>query len=175
VRWEGAWSSGRAPSHPYGVNLKLSTKTRYGLRATAELALRGSGTDGDARPVPLSAIAKRQGISEQYLRQIVMPLKRAGIVKAVRGKRGGYLLAREPGEITALDVVRAMGERMELVFCVGAPSKCKRVDECPTHPLWRGLAEAMRRELSETTVAQLARECPKQGRPSCPHGRPLGI
>jgi len=166
VRWEGARPSGRAAGHPYGAKLKLSTKTRYGLRATAELALRGSATNGDARPVPLSAIAKRQGISEQYLRQIVMPLKRAGIVRAVRGKRGGYMLAREPGEITALDVVRAMGERLDLVFCVGKPSACERRKECPTHPLWSRLAEAMRRELSETTVAQLARECP---------GRVVGI
>jgi len=117
--------------------------------------MRGCGSDGDARPVPLSAIAKRQGISEQYLRQIVMPLKRAGIVKAVRGKRGGYLLARGAGDITALEVVGAMGERLEPVPCVGGPSTCKRAGECPTRPLWRGLAEAMRRELSQTTVAQL--------------------
>jgi len=113
--------------------------------------------------VPLSAIAKRQGISEQYLRQIFMPLKRSGIVKAVRGKRGGYLLGRRPEGITALEVVEAMGERLAPVFCVGAPSKCRRVAECPTHPLWRRLADAMRGVLSTTTVAQLARDCPRRG------------
>jgi len=168
-------SWGRARGHAHGANLKLSTKARYGLRATAELALRHSGADGDLHPVPLSAIAKRQGISEQYLRQIVMPLKRAGIVKAVRGKRGGYLLARGSGEITALEVVTAMGELMEPVFCVGAPSKCKRVAECPTHPLWSRLAESLREALSSTSIAQLAEMCPQRGRLALQRGHMFEI
>ena len=96
--------------------MKLSTKARYGLRATTELALRKVAGNGSTRPVPLSTIAKRQGIPEQYLRQIFLLLKRAGIVKAVRGKRGGYLLGREPEAIAALDVVWAMGERLEPQF-----------------------------------------------------------
>jgi len=158
-----------------GSLLKLSTKARYGLRATAELALRKVAEKGGPRPVPLSAIAKRQDIPEQYLRQIFMPLKRAGIVKAVRGKNGGYVLGREPGKISALDVVRAMGERLEPVFCVGRPSGCRRVGECPTHPLWCKLADAMREALSTTTVAQLAEMCPKRGRLALPRGHAFDI
>jgi Rrf2 family protein len=155
--------------------LKFSTKTRYGLRAIAELALRGSGENGNNSPVPLSRIAKRQGISEQYLRQLVMPLKRAGIVKAVRGKQGGYYLGRRPGDISALDVVEAMGEHLDLVFCVGEPSACKRSSECPTHPLWCKLAAALREALASTSVAQLAEMCPKRGRLALERGHTFNI
>ncbi|MHC4251972.1 MAG: RrF2 family transcriptional regulator [Planctomycetota bacterium] len=163
------------PTDRKGAPLKLSTKARYGLRATAELALRKVVENGGTRPVPLSSIAKRQGIPEQYLRQIFMPLKRAGIVKAVRGKNGGYLLGRKPEKISALDVVRAMGELLEPVFCVGTPSKCRRVGECPTHPLWCKLADAMRQALSTTSVAQLAEMCPKRGRLALPQGHTFNI
>lgn len=155
--------------------MKLSTRARYALRAAAELALRKVAGNGGTRPVPLAAIAKRQGISEQYLRQIFMPLKRAGIVRAVRGKRGGYLLGREPGEISALEVVRAMGEKLEPVFCVGRPSSCRRASECPTHPLWCKLADAMREALATTTVGQLAEMCPKRGRLALPRGHTFDI
>lgn len=164
--------------------MKLSTRTRYGLRAVAELALRGawkdapevppSGSSGSpgasGRPVPLAAIAKRQGISEQYLRQIFMRLRRAGIVAGVLGKSGGYLLARDPGLISALDVVRALGEQIEPVFCVRAPSRCRRVRECPTHPLWARLGDLLKEALSTTTVAELAERCPTRGRQSMPRG-----
>jgi Rrf2 family iron-sulfur cluster assembly transcriptional regulator len=172
--------------------VKLSTRTRYGLRAVAELALRGawkgapeapaSGKSGSAlarlpvrrqtggRPVPLAAIAKRQGISEQYLRQIFMRLRRAGVVRGVLGKSGGYLLARDPGLTSALDVVRALGEQIDPVFCVRAPSRCRRVKECPTHPLWAKLGDLLKEALSATTVAELAERCPTRGRQSMPRG-----
>ena len=155
--------------------MKLSTKARYGLRAAAELALRASAGNGSALPVPLAAIAKRQGIPEQYLRQIFVSLKRARLVKAVRGTRGGYLLGREPEDISALDVVGAMGEEMAPVFCVRKPSACRRVSECPTHPLWCKLADAMREALSTTTVAQLAEMCPRRGRLALPRGHMFAI
>jgi len=166
--------------------VKLSTRTRYGLRAVAELALRGawkgapeapaSGSSGSPRerargkPVPLAAIAKRQGISEQYLRQIFMRLRRAGVVAGVLGKSGGYLLARHPELISALDVARALGEQIGPVFCVRAPSRCRRVRECPTHPLWAKLGDLLKEALSATTVAQLAERCPTRGRQSMPRG-----
>ena len=155
--------------------MKLSTKARYGLRATAELALRKIAGNGTTRPVPLTEIAKRQGIPEQYLRQIFMPLKRAGVVKAVRGKNGGYLLARSPEEITALKIVQAMGEELGPVFCVGTPSACRRVSECPTHPLWCKLADAVREALRTTTVAQLAEMCPRRGRRALMRGHVFDI
>ena len=125
--------------------------------------------------MPLSSIAKRQGISEQYLRQLVMPLKRAGIVNAARGKQGGYYLEREPANISALDVIEAMGEHLELVLCVGEPTTCERVSECPTHPLWCKLAAALRQALASTSVAQLAEMCPKRGRLALERGHTFSI
>ena len=120
-----------------------------------ELALRCGGPDSEAKPVPLARIAERQGIPEQYLRQIFLPLRRAGIVTAVRGTSGGYMLAREPGGITALEVVLAMGEEVAPAPCVRTASGCERAAECPVGPLWRRLARAVEAVLSETTLADL--------------------
>ena len=99
-----------------------------------------------------------------------MHLNHANIVEAVMGRRGGYLLAREPERISALDVARALGEEIEPVFCVRTPSRCRRVKECPTHPLWARLADVLKEVLSATTVAQLAERCPGRGRHSLPRG-----
>jgi len=148
----------------------LSTRTRYGLRAAVELALRGAWRGSGARPVPLAAVAKRQGISERYLRQIFMHLGRAGVVAAELGRRGGYRLAREPGRITALDVTKALGEELGPVFCVRRPSRCRRVRECPTYPLWGKLADAVTDILGATTVAELAERCPTRGRSALSRG-----
>ena len=136
--------------------MRLSTRTRYALRAVAELASRGTGRNEDVKPIPLGDLARRQGIPEQYLRQIFLILKRAGLVQAVRGKSGGYLLGRAPDKITSLDVIEAMGEKIEPVFCVEDPTQCTRASVCPTHALWRELADTVRDTLSATTVAGLA-------------------
>ena len=155
--------------------MKLSTKARYGLRATAELALRKIAGNGNTRPVSISTIAKRQGIPEQYLRQIFVPLKKAGIVEAVRGKSGGFLLARGPEEISALEVVQAMGEELGPVFCVSEPGACERVSECPTHSLWCKLGDAVRKALETTTVKELAEMCPRRGSKTLPSGHTFDI
>ena len=150
--------------------MRLSTRTRYGLRAAVELALRGAWKGSEKRPVPLAAIAKRQGIPEQYLRQIFMHLNHASIVESTMGKHGGYRLAREPERTSALDVAKALGEEIEPVFCVRTPSRCRRVRECPTHPLWARLADAVKETLAATTVAELAERCPARGKQPMPRG-----
>lgn len=142
----------------------LTARARYGLRATAELALREVAGSAGPWPMPVSAIARRQHIPEQYLRHVLLSLKRAGIVEAVRGKGGGYLLGRGAEDISALDVLRAMGEYMEPVYCVGNPSACDHVGECPAHPLWCKLADAAQEVLKSTTVAQLAQNCMRKDR-----------
>lgn len=80
--------------------MMISTKGRYGLRLVLDLA-----KEGDARPVPVKEISARQNISEKYLEQIIMPLARAGIVKSVRGVKGGYVLGRPANEIDRKSVV----------------------------------------------------------------------
>ena len=79
--------------------MKLSTKGRYGLRAVLDLAMNGKN-----EAVALSGIAERQDISISYLEQLIAKLKKAGIVNSIRGAQGGYILAKEPEEISVGDI-----------------------------------------------------------------------
>ena len=89
--------------------MKLSTKGRYGLRAFIDLAeYEGVG------PVSISSISERQDISERYLEQLRAKMKKAGLVKSVRGAGGGYILARKASEISVGDVLRALEGRTQL-------------------------------------------------------------
>jgi Rrf2 family cysteine metabolism transcriptional repressor len=122
------------------------------LRAMVDLACYGTGG-----PVPRYEIAARQEVSEQYLAQLFLKLKHAGLVDSVRGPGGGYLLALQPEEITAGDVLRAVEEVLAPVYCVGdgEDAVCDRVDGCPTHWLWQRLGETIRETLDSVTVAEL--------------------
>lgn len=95
-----------------GENLKLSTKGRYGLRALIDLAQYSEET-----PVSITSISKRQDISERYLEQLMSMLKKAGIVKSIRGANGGYILARDAKEISVGEVLRALEGSLEPVEC----------------------------------------------------------
>ena len=92
--------------------MKLSTKGRYGLRAMIDLA-----RYSENEPVSISSIAARQDISERYLEQLVGLLKKAGLVRSIRGATGGYVLARNSGEISVGDVLRALEGSLEPVKC----------------------------------------------------------
>ncbi len=83
--------------------MKISTKGRYGLTIMIELAKQnGNG------PISLKSIAKENNLSEHYLEQLVAPLRNASLVKSVRGAYGGYVLAKEPDDITAGDIIRIL-------------------------------------------------------------------
>jgi Rrf2 family protein len=157
--------------------MKLSTKSRYALRAVTELALRGAwpGSENGARVVSLGLVAERQGIDVQYLRHIFSRLRQKGIVKSVQGRSGGYTLAKAPERINAFQVITAMGEKLGPVECVQKPGSCKRLKECPTHPLWCRLAEQFEEVLTATTVALLADRCPRRGKESLPRGYTFDI
>ncbi|MFL7808505.1 MAG: RrF2 family transcriptional regulator [Anaerolineae bacterium] len=132
--------------------MRLSTVGRYALRAMVDLAC--FGTDG---PVPRYEVAARQEVSEQYLAQLFLKLKHAGLVDSVRGPGGGYLLARGAGTITAGEVLRAVEETLAPVFCVGDEEdmSCPRADGCPTHWLWERLGETIRQTLDSVTLSEL--------------------
>ncbi|MFN2363905.1 MAG: Rrf2 family transcriptional regulator, partial [Halarsenatibacteraceae bacterium] len=93
--------------------MKISTRGRYGLRAMIDLAI---NEEGEA--IPLRVIAEREDISEQYLEQLFANLRKSGLVKSVRGAHGGYLLNREPENITAGDVFRVLEGPVSPVDCV---------------------------------------------------------
>jgi Rrf2 family protein len=133
------------------VVMKLSTRTRYGVRLMVSLAEKfGEG------PVFLKYIAIEQGISEKYLSLIVIPLRSAGLVFSTRGAYGGYTLAREPQKISLKEVVDILEGDPCLVGCVREPSSCPRTDICPTRDIWQMVGEKISEMLSAVTLDQLA-------------------
>jgi Rrf2 family transcriptional regulator, cysteine metabolism repressor len=134
--------------------MKLSTRTRYGIRALIEIALHGSG-----RPVDLNEISQHQDISKKYLHSLMVTLKNNGLVTSVRGNTGGYLLAKAPREITMLDVFTALEGPADLVECVDDESRCSRTTCCSARTFWKHLSEVMQDEMRKTTLEDLTIQC----------------
>jgi Rrf2 family protein len=131
--------------------MKISTKGRYGLRAMIDLAAYGS----ENQPVFLSEIAKRQGISDKYLEHIFSALQKAGLVRAVRGKKGGYLLSRSANEITLNEILQVLEGPCVLVNCVSDSSLCDRGELCAARDIWAMLGEKIMEILKGITLADL--------------------
>jgi len=107
--------------------MRLSTKSRYGLRALFDIAYNCGESSAQ-----IQDISERQKISPRYLEQIFQNLKRAGLLKSKRGPQGGYTLARKPDQITVLEILNATEQDVLLVECAGTtPKKKKRKSECP--------------------------------------------
>lgn len=131
--------------------MQLSTRTRYGCRAMVELAL--NQQDG---AMPLNKIAARQDISVKYLAQIFPALRTAGLVRSIRGPRGGYILARTPSDIHLSDIVHALEGSLAPVECLDAPDLCERSGVCATRDIWKALEDRMEDVLQSTTLSDLA-------------------
>ncbi|MDK2896625.1 MAG: hypothetical protein PWP04_745 [Candidatus Atribacteria bacterium] len=133
--------------------MRISTRLRYGLRLLLELARHEGG-----KPVKLKDVSANQQIPLPYLRQLIIPLENEGLVKSVRGSRGGYLLAQPPEKIGLLKVARVLEGPLTLVNCVGEPSACNRSPSCPTRKLWEEISEETRKVLSQKTLKSLLDE-----------------
>lgn len=131
--------------------MKLSTRSRYGTRLLMDMA-----RHYDNGPIHLSDIAHRQGISVKYLEQIIIPLKKARLVKSVRGPKGGHLLARPPEAITVAEVVEILENGGAVVECTRRPEICERSSTCPTRLLWLEATQAFYDKLKNITLADLA-------------------
>ena len=109
------------------------------------------------KPIPLRAIAERQCISESYLEQVFALLRKAGLVNAVRGSYGGYILARPAHQITVGEVLQALEGPLTLANCAhgGTTFECDKVDNCLTMPFWQELSAKMDEVLSSTTLQDL--------------------
>jgi len=134
-------------------NMKLSTRARYGTRAMLELAI-----NYEQGPIFLKNIAEKQEISFRYLDQLITPLKAAGLVKSIRGKGGGYILARHPSQIRLIDIIQVLEGSIAMVDCVDDPEDCHRVDFCATRDIWIQLKEAMVNILKSVTLEELVRQ-----------------
>ncbi len=132
--------------------MRISAKGEYGVRAMVILAL--VFYDG---PVPLREIAERECISYQFLEQIFLPLRRAGLVTSVRGAKGGYILAKPPNEINVGDIIRALEGPIAPVECVaeGKADSCSRGDICLTRGVWQRLRDSMSEVLDDITLADV--------------------
>jgi len=132
--------------------MNISTKGRYGLRAIMDIA-----RHGQEKPVTLSAIALRQQISEGYLEQLMVPMKKAGLVKSSRGAQGGYTLARKPQEILVGDIFRALEGPLALTSCISEVDEkyCHMLENCGSRFIWEEIQKAVSQVLASYTLADL--------------------
>lgn len=130
--------------------MKLSTKIRYGVRAMIDI-----GAHCSDRPVPLNEVSKRQKVSAKYLEAIMPALKAAELVRSLKGPGGGYMLAREPGEITLYDIFSALEGPTCLVDCVDQVGSCHWQTSCVSNDVWRDLSHLINSSLKSVTIGDL--------------------
>ncbi|KLU62851.1 HTH-type transcriptional regulator CymR [Peptococcaceae bacterium CEB3] len=138
--------------------MKLSTRGRYGLKAMFDLAVHmGEG------PVSLKSIAERQDISEHYLEQLIAGLRKAGLVKSVRGAQGGYVLGREPAKIRVGDVIRVLEGPIAPVDCVSEedPECCAKAEHCVTRTIWEKVRDSISEVLDSITLEDMVKDAEK--------------
>jgi Rrf2 family protein len=131
--------------------MRLSTKGRYGVRFLMDLVLHNA-----AGNVTLREVAQRQEISEKYLWQIVSPLKKAGLIRAVAGPGGGYALARPPASITLRDILVVLEGDFSLAPCTQEPQTCARSAACAPRAIWQEVDEKIAVILKSVTLKTMA-------------------
>lgn len=129
--------------------MRLTTKGRYAVTAMLDLAIHDRG-----EPTALADIAERQGLSLSYLEQLFAQLRRARLIKSVRGPGGGYQLARPASEINVAEVVVAVDEEVDVTRC-GGKGDCQDGHKCLAHDLWMGLSQQIRSFLSGIHLSEL--------------------
>jgi Rrf2 family transcriptional regulator, cysteine metabolism repressor len=132
--------------------VRVSARELYGLRAMGAFARHfGQG------PLSLAEVARTQGISQPYLEQIAIDLRRAGLLRSRRGAQGGYYLARAPETTTAGDVIRALEGAILPVQCMDEEKcqPCAREDECTARGIWEEVRDRLVETLDAITLADL--------------------
>lgn len=136
--------------------MKLSTKGRYGLRAMVDLA-----ANGQQGAVSISSIAARESLSEHYLEQLMSKLKKAGLIRSVRGAQGGYTLAKEPAEISVGEILRALEGDLTPVACAaidGVEGSCDSEHTCVTKYVWQQISDSINRTVDHIFLDKLIAE-----------------
>ena len=139
--------------------MKISTKGRYGLRILMDLALHES-----EKPRLIRDIAKSQQISEKYISRLVIALRKAGMIRSVRGVNGGFHIAMKPEDITLLNVIEVMEGPLSIVDCVSAPKCCTHSKDCAPREVWCNLNENIRTLMSGTTLADILASYERQNK-----------
>ncbi|MEW6618473.1 MAG: Rrf2 family transcriptional regulator [bacterium] len=133
--------------------MRLTTKGRYGLRVMIDMSLH----EGDEW-LSVNDISKRQNISFPYVEQLVVQLKKAGLVESIRGPQGGYRLSKPASEISAGEVIRIVEGPLEIVHCAGkTKEECERSGKCATQILWTKISQQMAQILDNISLKELAK------------------
>jgi Rrf2 family protein len=140
-----------------GVDMRLSTKGRYGLMAMSQLALEdGSG------PISLKYIAEKQNLSESYLEQLFSTLRKNGLLESVRGSQGGYMLTRKPADITVGQILRALEGELGPAECVhDTISECTKEDGCATKLVLIKIKDSIDEVIDSITLEDMVNDVKK--------------
>lgn len=132
--------------------MKVSTRTRYGLRLLIHLASQEPGT-----LVNVKEASKHEGVSAKYLEQIIRPLKKAGMLSVARGAYGGYMIGRDPAAITVFEVFELLEDGPMLMDCLDDTAACTRRQQCSTLDFWLDFRSLITDHLKGVTIADLVR------------------
>ena len=131
--------------------MKISTKGRYALRMLLDLA-----ENKNERFIALKEIAERQNISKQYLEQIILMMNNSNLLRANRGKQGGYMLAMEPSDITVGHILRITEGSLSSIACLeNNNSQCDKADTCKTLFIWKELNKVIADYLDSVTLQDI--------------------
>ena len=132
--------------------VKLSTKGRYGVKAMVELAINYGWA-----PLSIKTISKRQNISEYYLEQLFSPLRKAKLITSIRGAQGGYVLSREPKDITVAEIMYVLEGPIEIAECIDGVS-CDNLDCCATRLLWAKIKNSIDDVMKSVTLQDIVND-----------------
>ena len=130
--------------------MKISTKGRYAIRVMMDL-----GMNGNDKFTSLKDIARRQGLSNKYLEQIIAMLNKAGYLETARGNNGGYKLAKKPSEYTIGEILRATEGDLAPIYCLTEEGECDKRENCKTLSFWKGLDDAINQYVDSKTLEDL--------------------
>ncbi len=141
--------------------MRLSTQSRYGVRAIFDIAYHSEGLKTQVKD-----ISRRQGISQRYLEQIFQKLKRAGIVGSKRGPSGGYFLSKKPEDITVGEVIRITEGGINPVLCVNpedSSQRCEKSGECVSQIVWNEAGNRLKEYFDSVTIRDLCKLAKEMG------------
>ena len=132
--------------------MKLSTKGRYGVKAMVDLAIHYGES-----PISIKSISQRQGISEYYLEQLFSALRKAKLIKSIRGAQGGYVLNKLPEEITVADIMEVLEGPIEISDCVEGTT-CNNGNCCATRLLWQKIKTSIEDVTTSVTLKDIVND-----------------
>jgi Rrf2 family iron-sulfur cluster assembly transcriptional regulator len=131
--------------------MRLTTKGRYGVRAVLNLA-----TQNQNHPISISQISQEENLSPEFLEQIFFKLKKAGVIRSIRGPKGGFVLNWRPSEVTIKAILDAVGESINPTPCTnGSSEPCPRKKDCALAPVWNGFYQVIEKHLDSISIEDI--------------------